>query len=107
MTGYNFHPEAKADLDEIWEYIAAENPNAAGRVIADIRQALDNLVVFPHQETSTNRPDQPPPPFQAGAGLPDCLSDPRIFRSRQNQAPAWSAPQPASKSSPESWQPSR
>jgi plasmid stabilization system protein ParE len=22
MTGYDFHPEAETDLDEIWEYIA-------------------------------------------------------------------------------------
>jgi plasmid stabilization system protein ParE len=25
MTGYDFHPEAETDLDEIWEYIAADN----------------------------------------------------------------------------------
>ena len=49
MTGYDFHPEAETDLDEIWEYIAAGNAGAADRVIADIRQALNNLVLFPHQ----------------------------------------------------------
>lgn len=48
MTGYEFHPEAEIDLDEIWEYIAAENISAADRVISDIRQALDNLAPFPH-----------------------------------------------------------
>ena len=60
MTGYVFHPEAEIDLDEIWEYISAENARAADRVIADIRQALDNLVPFPHQghrrTDLTNRP---------------------------------------------------
>ncbi len=25
MTGYDFHPEARADLDEIWEFIRADN----------------------------------------------------------------------------------
>jgi len=34
MTGYDFHPEALRDLDEIWEYIALEDLDAADRVIA-------------------------------------------------------------------------
>ena len=25
MTGYDFHPEAEADLNEIWGYIAADS----------------------------------------------------------------------------------
>lgn len=25
MTGYEFHPEARFDLDEIWYYIRADN----------------------------------------------------------------------------------
>ncbi len=25
MTGYDFHPEALLDLDEIWEFIRADN----------------------------------------------------------------------------------
>jgi len=49
MTGYAFHPEAEADLDEISEYIAADNPAAANRVTAEIKKALDNLVSFPGQ----------------------------------------------------------
>jgi len=49
MTGYDFHPEAETDLDEIWEYIVADNVSAADRVIADIHQALEGLVPFPHQ----------------------------------------------------------
>jgi len=27
MPGYAFHPEALADLDEIWEYISADSLN--------------------------------------------------------------------------------
>jgi hypothetical protein len=29
MTGYDFHPEARFDLDEIWEFIRADNLAAA------------------------------------------------------------------------------
>jgi plasmid stabilization system protein ParE len=29
MTGYSFHPDALTDLDEIWNYIAGDNPAAA------------------------------------------------------------------------------
>ena len=47
MTGYAFHPEAEADLNEIWGYIAGDNVNAADRVIANIHRALENLVPFP------------------------------------------------------------
>src|SRR6266567_2169143 len=49
MTGCEFHPEAETDIDEIWEYIAADNVRAADRVIAEIEQALHNLVPFPQQ----------------------------------------------------------
>ena len=34
MTGYAFHPEAALDLDEIWDYIAERNLDAADRAIA-------------------------------------------------------------------------
>ena len=30
MSGYVFHPEADSDLDDIWEFIARDNLNAAG-----------------------------------------------------------------------------
>ena len=36
MTGYAFHPEALADLDETWEFMAADNLDAADRVAAEI-----------------------------------------------------------------------
>jgi plasmid stabilization system protein ParE len=55
MTGYDFHPEAEIDLDEIWEFIAAENLAAANRVIADIHQSLERLAPFPHR--GHRRPD--------------------------------------------------
>lgn len=55
MTGYDFHPQASLDLDEIWEFIAEANLDAADRVIADILAALDKLVSFPNQ--GHKRPD--------------------------------------------------
>ena len=33
MSGFVLHPEALTDLDEIWEYIAADNPSAADGVL--------------------------------------------------------------------------
>ena len=60
MNGYDFHPEAEIDLDEVWEHIAADNLSAADRVTAEIHQTLEALVPFPHQghrrTDLTNRP---------------------------------------------------
>ena len=55
MSGYAFHPEAFTDLDQIWEYIAEHNLDAADRVIADIFEALRMLVASPH--IGRRRPD--------------------------------------------------
>jgi plasmid stabilization system protein ParE len=34
MITYDFHPEVRRDLDEIWDFIGADNPEAADRLIA-------------------------------------------------------------------------
>ena len=47
MSSYAFHPDAFADLDEIWEYIAQDNIDAADRVLADIRTVLGTLAASP------------------------------------------------------------
>jgi plasmid stabilization system protein ParE len=60
MTTYGFHPEALVDLDEIWEFIRADNLDAADRVIAEIVTAIDALVSFPGQ--GHRRPDVTPRP---------------------------------------------
>ena len=49
MTGYAFHPEARRDLDEIWEDIAAANLDAADRVIVEILDRVRAAVPFPNQ----------------------------------------------------------
>jgi len=55
MSGFVLHPEAYSDLDEIWEYIAADSLDAADRVIDEIHNAIRSLVSFPHQ--GHQRPD--------------------------------------------------
>jgi plasmid stabilization system protein ParE len=55
MIAYDFHPEARLDLDEIWEFIREDNLDAADRVIADILASVDALVSFPNQ--GHRRPD--------------------------------------------------
>lgn len=47
MRGYDFHPEVLVDLDEIWEYIAEDNPAGADRVIDEIEATLEALVPLP------------------------------------------------------------
>ncbi len=55
MIRYDFHPEARLDLDEIWEFIRNDNLEAANRVIAEVFEAVRALVRFPHQ--GHRRPD--------------------------------------------------
>ena len=49
MSDFLFHPEAEGDLDEIWEYIAAHNIEAADRVADEIEDRVRALVAFPRQ----------------------------------------------------------
>jgi plasmid stabilization system protein ParE len=55
MTAYDFHPEARSDLDQIWEFIRTDNLDAADRMVAEILAAIRALVPFPHQ--GHRRPD--------------------------------------------------
>jgi plasmid stabilization system protein ParE len=55
MTGYDFHPEAVNDLDELWGFIAADNLDAADRMIGEILAAINALVTFP--DRGHKRPD--------------------------------------------------
>ena len=49
MSGFWFHPSAYDDLQEIWEYIAADNLDAADRVVNEIYHALELLALSPHR----------------------------------------------------------
>jgi plasmid stabilization system protein ParE len=48
MSGFVLHPKTYSDLDEIWEFIAADNLDAADRVVEEIYEAVHRLVPFPH-----------------------------------------------------------
>ena len=52
MNRFDFHPEALADLDEIWDFIAVDNLDAADRVVEDILAAVRALVPFPAKDIS-------------------------------------------------------
>ena len=66
MTAYAFHPDAFADLDEIWEYIAEDNIDAADRVLADIHSTLTLLTGSPH--IGHRRPDLTARPLRFHVG---------------------------------------
>ena len=55
MSGYALHPQAFADLDEIWEYIAQDNLDAADLLLSDIHATLRALVASP--DIGHRRPD--------------------------------------------------
>jgi toxin ParE1/3/4 len=55
VSGYEFHPEARLDLDEIWEFIRKDSLDSADRVIAEILGRVEGLVPFPNQ--GHQRPD--------------------------------------------------
>jgi plasmid stabilization system protein ParE len=47
MSGFVLHPDALADLSEIWELIAADSLDTADRVLEEIHEAIRALVSFP------------------------------------------------------------
>lgn len=47
MSGYVLSAEAEFDLDEIWEYIAADNLDAADRWIGKLFDAFEALAKTP------------------------------------------------------------
>jgi plasmid stabilization system protein ParE len=47
MSGYQFTPQAEADLLDIWGFIASDNPEDADRVEAAIFRACDLLATSP------------------------------------------------------------
>ena len=48
MSEFVLHPDALKDLEEIWEYIAADSPDAADRVREEIYDGIKSLVPFPY-----------------------------------------------------------
>jgi len=60
MSGFVLHPAAFHDINEIWEFIAADNLDAADRVLDELRESIDKLVDFPEmgfrREELTSKP---------------------------------------------------
>lgn len=48
-------PQAIRDVDEIWDWIAADNVQAADRLAAHIAQAIDRLTTSPKAERRGRR----------------------------------------------------
>jgi plasmid stabilization system protein ParE len=55
MKGAYFHPEAETDLNDIWDFIAQDNPAAADRVTEEIVAAIETLANSPR--IGHRRPD--------------------------------------------------
>ena len=55
MTGFLLRSEAYRDIEEIWEYVAADNPSAADDIVEEIYELIRKLVPFPGQ--GHTRPD--------------------------------------------------
>jgi len=72
MSGFVLHPQAYADLDEIWEYIAGDSLDAADRIREEIYEAIQSLVPFPY--IGHSRPDLTSKPlrFQTVRDISDC-----------------------------------
>ena len=47
MSGFVLHPAALRDIQEIWEFIAADNLDAADRVLNELQESIGKLVDFP------------------------------------------------------------
>ena len=47
MSEFVLHPDAITDLEEIWEYIAADSLDAADRFREEIYETIQSLVPFP------------------------------------------------------------
>ena len=62
MTGYQLHPEAIIDLDDLLGWIASDSPDAAHRVASGIEDALRMISQFPN--AGHLRPDLSPRPLR-------------------------------------------
>ncbi len=58
MNRYRVAAEARSDLDEIWLYIAQDNPDAADKYIRAIVSRFPTLATMPHM--GRERPELSP-----------------------------------------------
>ena len=67
MIAYDLHPQARLDLDEIWEFIRGDNLDAADKVIADIFGEPRRAGHFPPSGPQTPGPHITPLTIHFGA----------------------------------------
>lgn len=60
MRKFELHPQALADIEEIWDYIVQDNPAAADRLVDEFFGAFAGLATMPEkgyiQKDLTNKP---------------------------------------------------
>jgi len=72
MSGFAFHPDALNELNEVWDFIAADSIDGADRIVDEIFDSIRALVPFPHQ--GHRRPDLTSRPLRFfRTRLPDCV----------------------------------
>jgi plasmid stabilization system protein ParE len=59
MSRFVLTKAARADLDEIFDRIARDNPDAAGRVLEKLRQAMQLLARSPRGGPPQQTPGRP------------------------------------------------
>jgi len=65
VSGFVLHPEAYADLQEIWEYIATDNLDAADGMLEEIYASIRLLAAFPRRGHSRPELSARPLRFQS------------------------------------------
>ena len=75
MKEYELSPEARDDLQEIWAYIARDNPSAADQLETDIFAACELLVENPR--LGHKRPDLTDEPVRFWPVRGNYLVDPK------------------------------
>ena len=65
MSEFVLHPDVLTDLTEIWEFIAADYPDAADRVLEEFHEAIRALVPFPQSGPQSPRSDFSTPSFSS------------------------------------------
>jgi len=73
MNGYDLHPEVIVDLDEIWEFIAADSIAAADKVNDEILDAIAAPCAISAPGPPAHRPHLTPVTLHPRIRLPDRL----------------------------------
>jgi plasmid stabilization system protein ParE len=85
---FDLHPEAAQDITDIWEFIASDNLQAAGRVRADILSTIRKLVASRIRDTNA-RISHPVRCGSSGSG--SILSPTLRMKSRCGSLPSCTA----------------